>query len=143
MMRIASYVDSGEETRVRAKRWALALFLVVALALLGAGWVRHAQRGHQPDPRLATIHLFLNSQQWQDPWFSDITGLELHGNDLYVRTSLPARDFTREPPPEFWQTARPIYDALWDYVAFQHPEIHISRVIVLDRYGNYLDGGQA
>lgn len=126
---------------MRMRRWALGL-LLVGIIILAAGWIWHRHGSQQTDPRLVTIQLVLNSQYRQEPWFSVITGLELRGNDLYVRTSLPAPAPNQQPPPEVRQTTRPIYNVLWDYVAFQHPETHVSRVVILNRYGTYLDGGQ-
>ena len=114
--------------------------VAIAALLVGGLWWRHT--ADDRDPRAAAIRQHLVAQYSQQAWYVHITGVSVHDDSVYVHTDLPAwTDKTQPLDPSTRRITLAIYDPLWHYVQFDHREWHLGWVYILDRYGNYLDGG--
>ena len=120
----------------------IAAGVVIAALLLAAGCAYHTRDAR--DPRAAPIRQYLAGQFSAEPWYPHITGIAIHDDKVYVHTDLPAWGDTTKPlDPATRRLTLGMYNPLWDYIEFQHRELKLHYVYILDQHGGYLDGGAA
>lgn len=124
----------------RRRAWFVSLAVIAGAVVVAFLWLRHSADAH--DPRADVIRHYLAAQYSQQAWYAHVKGVSVHSGAVYVSTDLPPWiDKTHPLDPAIRQVSRAIYNPLWHYIQYDQRVWHLGWVYILDRNGNYLDGG--